>query len=172
LEATLGELAAKFKLNDKKDTIWDESSAKDAVIIECYEENTDQLKTEYVFSAEDLTASEWPEVLDVDQEILKGHLKNDPANIELKTKFHANYKLKNVKRENALLRVDYVVKGATFNDSNQQLNDFKWNSGTVSNRENTSLSEAIRNTLQDPAVNPNGRVIYSYYLKFGYSKPK
>jgi len=109
----------------------------------------------------------WPEVLDLNKSIFDGHLKNEPAKIELQTVFHANYKLNNIADANALIRVDYVIEDATFNDANTQLNDFQWLSTTMPGKPNSSLSESIRNTLQETAVNPKGKIIYSYYIKFG-----
>lgn len=154
----------------KKDEVWDEKSKKDPIIKECYVLNTTNLKQDWIYKPEAVSSKEWQEVFDFDKTIFNGHLKNDPGNIELHTVFHSNYKQKNVKKENALLRIDYVIDEATFNDSNPQLMDFQWNSLTIKDRPNTSLSEAIRNTLQNPAVNPKGKVLYSYYIKFANAK--
>lgn len=152
--------------NSKKDLVWDENSKKDLITKECYTANQTTLKPEWIYKANDLTSNEWPEIFDVNKEIVAAHLKNDPAKVELNTVFHSNFKLKNVKKKGALIRVDYVIEDATFNDANQQLKDFSWSSGTQKSKENTSLSEAIRNSLQDPSINPKGKIIYSYYIKF------
>lgn len=154
----------------KKDEVWDEKSKKDPIVKECYSPNTKDLKDEWIYKPGELNAKEWPEVFDLDKAIFEGHLKHDPANIELHTVFHSNYKQKNIKKENALLRIDYVIDEATFNDTNPQLSDFQWSSLTIKDRPNTSLSEAIRNTLQNPAINPKGKIIYSYYIKFANTK--
>jgi hypothetical protein len=150
----------------KKDMVWDANSKKDPVIQECYQPNTKNLLKDYIYKPTGLNSNEWLEVYDFDATIFNAHLKNDPAKIELKTIFNKNYKIKNVKNDNALLRIDYVIEDAAFNDANAQLNDFQWLSGTKKDSPNTSLSEAIRNTLQDPSVNPKGKIIYSYYIKF------
>jgi hypothetical protein len=154
----------------KKDLIWDEKSKKDPIIKECYVPNTIELKKKWIYTPGTSGLTELREVFDFDQDIFNGHLKNSPDNIELRTVFHPNYKQKNIKKENALIRIDYVIEQATFNDSNPQLMDFKWKSLTQNGQENTSLSEAIRNTLQNPAVNPKGKIIYSYYIKFANTK--
>ena len=154
----------------KKDPVWDEKSKKDPIIKECYTLNTTDIKQDWIYKPGDLSSKEWPEVFDFDKGIFSGHLKNDPGNIELHTIFHSNYKQKNVKKENALLRIDYVIDEATFNDSNPLLMDFQWKSITKKDAMNISLSEAIRNTLQDPSVMPKGKIIYSYYIKFANSK--
>ena len=65
-----------------------------------------------------------------------------------------------------MIRIDYAIEDAAFNDANAQLNDFKWQSGTQKGKTQTCLQEAIRNTLQDPSINPKGKIIYSYYIKF------
>lgn len=154
----------------KKDLVWDEKSKKDPIIKECYVPNTTELKKAWIYTPGTSGLKEWPEVFDFDQDIFNGHLKNSPGNIELRTIFHPNYKQKNIKKENALIRIDYVIDEAAFNDSNPQLIDFQWNSLTIKDKLNNSLSEAIRNTLQNPDVNPKGKIIYSYYIKFANTK--
>lgn len=156
--------------DEKKDGVWDERSKKDPIVKECYEPNTTRLKQDWVYRPGAVSPEEWPEVFDFDKEIFNGHLKNDPASIELHTIFHPNYKQKNVKRKDALLRIDYTIGEAAFNESNPQLADFQWNSLTKKGEINASLSEAIRNTLQDPDVNPKGKILYSYYIKFANTK--
>lgn len=150
----------------KKDMVWDEKSKNDPIIKECYAPNSTILKQEWVYKPSKSILKEWPEVFDLNRGIFNGHLNHDPGKIELQTIFHANYKQKNIKKENALIRVDYVIEEATFNDSNPLLMDFQWNSLTKKDVPNTSLSEAIRNTLQNPSVSPKGKIIYSYYIKF------
>lgn len=154
----------------QKDLVWDERSKKDPIIKECYTPNTIQLKQEWIYKPGTSGSKEWPEVFDLNRDMFNGHLKNEPGKIELQTVFHTNYKQKNIQKENALIRIDYVIEEATFNDSNPQLMDFQWNSLTIKDKINNSLSEAIRNTLQNPAVNPKGKIIYSYYIKFANTK--
>ena len=155
--------------NAKKDLVWDEKSKKDLITKECYTANQNTLKPEWIYKPIDLSANTWEEFLDVNQEIISAHLKNDPGNVELNTVFHSNFKMKNFKNENALIRVDYVIEDAAFNDANPQLNDFQWQSGTQKGKTQTCLQEAIRNTLQDPSINPKGKIIYTYYIKFANS---
>lgn len=155
--------------NAKKDMVWDEKSKKDLITKECYTANQTNLKSEWIYKPIDLTSNTWDEFLDVNQEIVSAHLKNDPGKIELNTVFHSNYKIKNIKNENGLIRIDYVVEDAAFNDANPLLNDFQWQSGTQKGKTQTCLQEAIRNTLQDQSVKPKGKIIYSYYIKFANS---
>jgi hypothetical protein len=150
----------------KKDIVWDNDAKKDVIVKECYVKDKNVLKPEWIYKPIDLTSNIWDEFLDVNQEIVSAHLKNDPGKVELYTVFHSNYKMKNIKNENALIRIDYVIEDAAFNDANAQLNDFQWLSGTQKGKTQTCLQEAIRNTLQDPSINPKGKIIYSYYIKF------
>lgn len=152
--------------DSKKDLVWDEASKKDPIIKECYAPNTTALKKEWIYNPSTPSSKEWPEVFDFNKDIFNSHLKNEPGKIELQTILHKNYRQKNIKKENALIRIDYVIDEATFNDANPQLMDFQWNSLTVKGKVNNSLSEAIRNTLQNPVINPKGKIIYSYYIKF------
>jgi hypothetical protein len=152
--------------NIKKELVWDEKSNKNPIILECYTPKTKNLKPEWIYKSGDLTSKILEEFLDVDNEIVAAHIKNDPGKIALNTVFHSNFKLKEFNNFNSLIRVDYLIEDASFNDLNPQLNDFKWQSGTQKGKSQECLKEAIRNTLQDPSINPKGKVIYTYYLKF------
>ncbi|MDE6017197.1 MAG: hypothetical protein K2G85_00105 [Muribaculaceae bacterium] len=55
-----------------------------------------------------------------------------------------------------LLKADIVISKAIPNNDIDSF--FAWPG-------NNSLSESVRNTLQDPAVNPEGQVIVTYYIK-------
>ena len=151
--------------NDKKDNVWDDKSKKDAIIKECYLDNKTDLKPEWIYKPAELSANEWPEIFSYDVEIFNGHLKNSPEKIELKTVFHPNYKIKNIKKESSLIRIDFVIDESTSNETNLS-NDFKWLSLTKKDMSQTALFDAIRNTLQEPSLNPKGKILYSYYIKF------
>jgi hypothetical protein len=161
----------KLEKDKGKNDVWTKESTNDAIIASCYEKNTTNIKKEWVFAPTTDPEALKPieEVLDYDQKIFADHLKNSPDKVELITTFHKNYKLKKVEKADALWRVDFVIDEATFNDSNPQLADFEWSSTTKAGTTNRSLSEAIRNTLQDPSVAPKGKVIYTYYIKLGNS---
>jgi hypothetical protein len=157
----------KLTKDEAKNLVWDKNSKSDPIIVECYKANTTTLKDEWIYKPKDLTSKLMEEFFDVNKSIVSAHLKNDPGNIELNTIFHSNFKLKNSSSNpSALLRVDYLIEDASFNDSNPQLDDFKWDSGTVKGKQQEALKEAIRNTLQDPSINPKGKVIYTYFIKF------
>lgn len=154
-----------------KNDVWSKESAKDPITTLCYEPKTTQLKKDWIYtpsgSAELLKPVE--EVLSYNEKIFSDHLKNSPDKVELITTFHKNYKVKNIKKTDALWRVDYVVEDASFNDTNPQLADFAWPSTTQKDKSNNSLSEAVRNTLQDESVRPKGKIIYTYFIKTGNS---
>ena len=162
------EHAPVFTTNAKKDTVWNEKSLKDPITALCYKVNSAELKDEWLFKPTDLSKQAWPEVFDYDKEIFKGHMKNDPSKISLNTVINSNYKFKNITNKNGLIRVDFIIDDATFNDTNSQLLDFQWSSITIKDKPNLSLSEAIRNTLQE--TSPKGKIIYSYFIKFGNNK--
>ena len=161
----------KLEKDKGKNDIWSQESAKDPIINACYEKNTSTLKKEWAYapSTDPEKLQPWDEVFSINEKIFADHLKNSPDKVELITLFHQNYKAKNIKKPNALLRVDIVIDDATFNDANPQLSDFQWTSTTLKDKINNSLSEAIRNTLQDPSVSPKGKILYSYYIKLGHS---
>jgi hypothetical protein len=145
--------------------VWKQADADNPIIAECYEKNTAKLKNEYIYK---FTPGELlSEMFDFDASIFSDRLKNSPKEVELITTFHKNFAGKFTNKDQVILRIDYVMD-ATEENYNSQLNDFKWNSIiNTTNRENTSLYESIRNTLQ--AVKPKG-ILYSFYLKLEPSK--
>ena len=150
-----------------KNDVWAEESKKDAIITTCYLKDKAELKKEWVYGPSNTkTLIPWDEVFTHDEKIFSDHLKNSPEKVELITVFNKNYILKNIKNPSALLRVDFVIDDATFNNANTQLGDFQWNSITQKDKVNNSLAEAIRNTLQEPSVSPKSKILYSYYIKF------
>lgn len=154
-----------------KNDVWADESKKDAIVTTCYENNTTELKEEWKYKPNSSKPGEpWDEVFTFDSQIFKDHLKNSPDKVELLTTFHSNYKIKSITNPSALLRIDYVIDDAAFNSENPQLKDFEWNSIVTKDVVNNSLLEAIRNTLQDPSVSPKGKVLYTYYIKFGNGK--
>ena len=156
----------KFTKDAEKKLVWDTKSKNDPVIVECYNTDKTSLKDKWIYKPQDLSSKILEEFLDVNKDLVAAHLKRDPGNIVLNTIFHSNFKLKKDYNPRALLRIDYLIDDASFNDSNPQLDDFKWDSGTAKGKSQEALKEAIRNTLQDPSINPKGKVIYTYFIKF------
>ncbi len=158
--------APKMTKDKGKNDVWSSESKKDNITTTCYEKDKTELKKEWIYGATTAKQPElWEEVFSYDENIFGSHLKNSPEKVELITTFNKNYKLKNIKNSAALMRVDIIIDDATFNSENTKLNDFQWNSTTQKDKVNNSLSEAIRNTLQDPSVSPKGKILYSYYIK-------
>lgn len=158
-------------LSKEHDSIWDEKSKKDPVIQECYVSNTKNIKQEWIYTSAHVNSNEWQEIFDLDKNIFSAHLNSTPENISLNTIFHSNYKIKGIKRRDALIRVDYIIEEASPNLENLPAEDFSWPSIIKKeNGVNKSLYKAIERTLQEPAVNPKGKIIYSYYIKFANVK--
>jgi hypothetical protein len=149
--------------------VWSEESKKNPFTSTCYEKDKTALKKEWIYDQSKKPLKIWDEVFSYDEKIFSDHLKNTPEKVELIAIFDKNYKLKNVERSSALLRIDFVIEDATFTSENPQLNDFQWISTTQKGKTNNSLAEAIRNTLQEPSVSPKGKILYSYYIKLANS---
>ena len=157
--------------NQKKDNVWDENSKKDPITKECYIANTIDIKKEWLYKPAELSSKEWPELFDYDQSLFAAHLKNTPADISLNTVFHSDYKMKVIKKKDALLRVDYVIEDVIPNIENPKFSALSWLSVIKKeNGKNESLYSAIKRTLQNPAINPKGKILYSYYIKFANKK--
>ncbi|MBM3402101.1 MAG: hypothetical protein FJY21_07300 [Bacteroidetes bacterium] len=157
--------APKMTKDKGKNDVWSADSKKDNITTTCYEKDKTELKKEWIYSPTTKQPELWEEVFSCDETIFGDHLKNTPEKVELITILNKNYKLKNIKNPSALIRVDIVIEDATFNSENAKLKDFQWNSTTQKDKVNNSLSEAIRNTLQDPSISPKGKILYSYYIK-------
>jgi len=163
-----------FTLDDGKNRIWDPKTKTNAVIMESYEPNTEEIKQKYRYSSELQSLPEIVELFEFESKIFEDHLRNDPANVELRTLTHRNYNKKSSLQlnEDLFVKINLIYDDISFNYNNPQLKDFEWQSITKSGRTNNSLSEAIRNTLQDPDINPNGKPMYTYYIKFSLQKNK
>ncbi len=162
------EAATNFKpvtIKDKNGkNVFDEKACKPIAKL-CYDPKTSQLKSEWLYSYnKEITPID--EVFMLNQDLFINNKKDHADKVELQIKMHTNYKLEKIKNPNSLLRLDIVIEDCVFNDSNPQLLDFQWKSCTVKTQPiNTSISESIRNTLQDPQVLPKGKVLYSFYIK-------
>lgn len=147
--------------DEEKNLIWDEKTTKNDIITTCFQLNTKELKPSYVYAAR--AGSEMSEILELDNDIFKGHLKNAPNEIELKTLFHRNFNADKLDGPAPrILKVEMVLDKVEPTYSNQ-LDDFKWTSIiNKNNGVNESLYESVRNTIQD--VRPEG-VLYTYLLR-------
>jgi hypothetical protein len=101
------------------------------------------------------------EVFTLNTELYNNGFKNNKNKIEIGTKYDPVFNGSQIINPNGLLRVDIVI--ADCNPNFDKLNLFKWESVTTKGKQNESLAEAIRNTLDK--VNPKGKIIYSYFIK-------
>lgn len=101
------------------------------------------------------------EVFTLNTALFDNGLKNNKKQIEIGTKYHANFNGSQISNPDGLLRVDIVIADCSPTFSKHSL--FEWQSITVPSETNKSLARAIQNTLDN--VNPKGSVIYSYFIK-------
>lgn len=131
----------------------------DPIALSCYD-TKGNLLTEWEYKP--LSTTPLNEVFELNSELYKNGFKESKNNIEIGTKYHPNFDGTQITNPGGLLRVDIVISEC--NPNFEKLNDlFSWKSTTVRDKRNESLSEAIRNTLKE--VNPQGKAIYSYFIK-------
>lgn len=147
-----------FAKNDNGETIV--SNYSDENISKFYETNG-ELKTEYIYSPEQYPTIE--EMFILNKSLFENNFQDDKSKVEIAVKFHENF-TGILQNPNAIIRIDVVVKKCTPIVNN--LTIFEWESTTNKSKKNTSLSEAIRNTLDN--INPKGVIIYSYFIYSPY----
>jgi hypothetical protein len=128
------------------------------IALSCYDAKGN-LQEAWVYKPKE--KAELNEVFVLNAELYNNGFKDTKNKIELGTKYHSNFNGTQITNPDGLLRVDIVIKDC--NPNFDKLNMFKWESTTVKGKNNESLAEAIRNTLDK--VNPKGKVIYSYFIK-------
>ncbi|MCC8019853.1 MAG: hypothetical protein LIO85_08800 [Rikenellaceae bacterium] len=104
------------------------------------------------------------EIFDVDNEIFD---RTGEIVLRLHRNFDSGSAALHTDRDN-LFRIDFVIDRAedNFSGNPEISDDYKWVSieRSSAGKLNTSLYESIRQTLQDPSINPKGKVIYTIYL--------
>jgi hypothetical protein len=130
----------------------------DLIALSCYD-TKGNLLPEWNYKSKEITLNN--EVFELNVELYNNGFKDSKDKIEIGTKYHTNFNGSQITNPNGLLRVDIVI--ADCNPNFEKLNLFKWESVTIKGKQNESLAEAIRNTLDK--VNPKGKVIYSYFIK-------
>ncbi|MCD8173707.1 MAG: hypothetical protein LUD76_09685 [Alistipes sp.] len=104
------------------------------------------------------------EIFDVDNETFD---QTGEIVLRLHRNFDSGSSALHTDRDN-LFRIDFVIGQAVDNFSgNPEIsNNYQWVSieRSSAGKLNTLLYESIRQTLQDPAINPKGKVIYTVYL--------
>ncbi|MFA7081515.1 MAG: hypothetical protein WC135_02775 [Bacteroidales bacterium] len=132
----------------------------DVISLTCFN-GEGNIKNEWKYSPKDYLALN--EVFVLNKELYNNGYKQNKNKIELGIKYHPNFSGSQISNPNGLLRVDIIIDECDVNFNRLDL--FKWESLTVAGKQNESLAEAIRNTLDK--VNPKGKVIYSYFIKTG-----
>jgi hypothetical protein len=148
--------------DEGKNNIWDDKTIQDPIASECYEENTQKLKQEYmyVYKATDSIS----EYFELDNNLFTQHLQNSPQQIELRTIFHKQFQPGNIDNsKEKILRLDLVVGDVSI-ASNPDLENLKWGSIITKGTFNESLYQSVYKTIRD--ISPKGRRLYSYYVKF------
>ena len=151
--------APKMTKDESGNLVVDEGSS-DEIALKCYDSKGD-LKAEWNYSPKNVT--ELPEVFALDQHLFNNSKSSNPEKTEIGVVYHPNF-TGSLPNPGALLRVDIVVDKCEPNfDKLSGL--FSWASSTQIDTTNESLMESIRNTLGDSEVNPEGRVVYSFFIK-------
>jgi len=125
-----------------------------------YNPETGELLNEYKY-----TRQECPEVQNLfvlDSDIMVESRKENPDRTEIAIDFSPNFSAGTLSvLPEDMIRVDVLVGKAT-PDLSRLDELFSW--GPASRR-NNNLSEAIRNTLQEQTINPQGQVLFTYFIK-------
>jgi len=130
------------------------------IALERYNQNGEILP-EWIYTPKDIKPMK--EIFALDTVIFRNSMTNsDKQAIEIAIKYHDNFDVSTLKDFKGLLRIEVVIADCEPNLSKLE-NLFSWESITTKGRTNTSLSEAIRNTLDK--VNPKEEVIYTYFVQ-------
>lgn len=127
-----------------------------------YNPETGELLPEYNY-----TPQACPNIRDLfalDTDIMEESQRENPDLTEIAIDFSPNFSPNTLTVQSGdLLRIDVVIAKATPNLD--KLNDlFSW--GPDKNGQmNNNLSEAIRNTIQESEINPQGQILFTYFVK-------
>jgi hypothetical protein len=156
-------LKPKIIKDANQNDVWDDSVS--SLEREVFETNADKLKSEFIYNAPKFTAI--PEVFEVNKTLFQNGLSQDPSKVELALNFHPNFNYEKFSASaNGLLRIDIVVKNASFNASNPQLPDLKW-AGVGGDNFHDALVN-LGNTPSGKTCQPigdNHRVLYTYFVR-------
>jgi hypothetical protein len=158
-------LEVAFTKDEGGNEVWSEKTREDELINEVFENNTDKIKSNYIYAPNKASYQKVEELFDLDP-IYKDQIKNKPDQVELKLILHKNYSIENIPNAGGLYRIDFIIDEVEENINNTSLNDFKWISTiNAQTGENTSLYESLRNVLQESQIHPKG-IVYTVFLKF------
>ena len=125
-----------------------------------YSPETGELLDEYKYNRQ--SCPEVQNLFVLDSDIMAESRKENPDRTEIAIDFSPNFSAATLSvLPEDLLRVDVLVaKAAPELGRLDEL--FSWG---PANRRNNNLSEAIRNTLQDQEVTPQGQTLFTYFIK-------
>jgi hypothetical protein len=153
----------KLSKDEQSNTVFDPQET-DPIALGCYTQDG-QLMDCWKYSPQ--AAVEPEEIFDINRTIFQNSYKDDKAAVEISVTFHDNLEPPKADLLNGrLLRLDIVLECKPNLDGLEKENLFSWESITLRDKVNTSLSEAIRNTLDK--FNPSGTIIYTYYIQTLY----
>lgn len=127
-----------------------------------YYDQDGRLFAEYDYTPQ--SCPEIPNLLMLDKAVMSESNRQNPDQTEIAIDFSDNFSKKSLDVESCdLIRVDVVIAKAT-----PQLDRldglFAWGADR-NGQTNRNLSEAIRNTLQEQDINPQGQVLFTYFLR-------
>lgn len=125
-----------------------------------YDPETGELLNEYIYRPQ--ACPEIQNLLVLDKDIMAESQKKEPDHTETAIDFSPNFSANTLNVNSCdMIRVDVVVGKAT--PQLQRLEElFSWG---PQNQVNRNLSEAVRNTLQEQTVNPEGQILFTYFIK-------
>ncbi len=151
-----------FVLDEKGEKMLDEQNSP---ILECsgqsgaYEQETGKLLIDTVYKAGENKPIK--ELFVFDKKAFDNNLKEKNRG-EIVIKIHPNFNGSQLNDEDYNLhRIDVVIKKASVNTSNPEVENFIWTGKHV--EKNRSIYNSILGALND--ANPSGKIIYSYYIK-------
>lgn len=127
-----------------------------------YNFETGELLPEYNYTPQPCPVVQ--ELFALDTAVMEESKRQNPDQTEIAIDFSPNFNPSTLSVQSGdLLRVDVVVAKATPNlDKLSSL--FSW--GPDKNGQmNSNLSEAIRNTIQESQINPQGQILFTYFVK-------
>ena len=127
-----------------------------------YDPVSGEIFPEYVYTPQD--CPNVPDMFVLRSDVMEQSRKENPSKTEVAIDFSPNFTgVSNLVNPEDLLRLDVVIDKVSIDYS--RLGElFQW--GPDKNREmNNNLLEAVRNTLQEPELSPEGKIVYTYFIK-------
>jgi hypothetical protein len=148
--------------NAEGDPIIDYEAEKKNQFISYYNSNG-TIKTEWEYTAK--KPKELRSIFSLNKKLFDSNKTSDNTKVELAIQFHEHFSVENFDNPKGFLKVELIMDESKFNSTNNKLRFFKWPSLTEKGKENNSLLQSITATLEDPEVESNEHVLYTYYIK-------